>query len=293
MTTLRAKLSSFLLRFLSDNLFIRYYYWRVMKRHLNLKNPTLFTEKIQWLKLHNRKKEYSIWVDKYESKRYVSSLIGHEHIIPTLDVWNKFDEINFDELPSKFVLKTTHDSGGVVICNDKSNFNIEKAKQIINKSLSNNFYYKFREWPYKYVKPRIIAEVFMQQSNNADLIDYKFYCFNGQPLYCQVIQNRSTNETIDFFDSEWNHQEFYGLTPIAKPANTPIAKPANLKKMLDIAKCLSFGQSFLRVDLYEINEQVYFGELTFSPNAGYGVFTPNEWNLKLGNLIDLNLCNQS
>lgn len=293
MTTLRAKLSSFLLRFLSDNLFIRYYYWRVMKRHLNLKNPTFFTEKIQWLKLHNRKKEYSIWVDKYESKRYVSSLIGNEHIIPTLGVWNKFDEINFDELPSKFVLKTTHDSGGVVICNDKSNFNIEKAKQIINKSLSNNFYYKFREWPYKYVKPRIIAEVFMQQSNNADLIDYKFYCFNGQPLYCQVIQNRSTNETIDFFDSEWNHQEFYGLTPIAKPANTPIAKPANLKKMLDIAKCLSFGQSFLRVDLYEINEQVYFGELTFSPNAGYGVFTPNEWNLKLGNLIDLNLCDQS
>lgn len=286
---LRAKLLVRLLlaNTLSDKQFLCYIYKRAMHHKLNLANPVLFTEKIQWLKLYNRRPEYSVWVDKHESKEYVAAAIGKEHIIPTLGVWNSFDEIDFDALPDRFVLKTTHDSGGVVICKDKDIFDVDKARRKLNASLKNNFYKTFREWPYKNVPHRIIAEAFMQQDDKSDLTDYKFFCFNGIPKFCQVIQDRSTCETIDFFDEKWNHQEFVGLNPHVTHSQKPIAKPRRYDQMLEIAGRLSQNVPFLRVDLYEINGQVYFGELTFSPNAGFGRFEPSEWNRILGDLIEL------
>jgi len=261
---------------------------------LDLKNPKTFTEKIQWLKLNNRKPEYTTMVDKYAVKKYVADKIGDKYIIPTLGVWNTFGEIDFDSLPGQFVLKTTHGGGssGVVICRDKSSFDIKEAKQKLDRSLKTNNYWTYREWPYKNVPRRIIAEKFLEIPDKTDLTDYKFYCFDGEPRYIQVIQDRNTKETIDFFDTEWQHQEFTGLNPVGLTpgvpnAETSIVCPDNLDDMLDIARKLSKGIPFVRVDLYQTVEGVYYGEITFYPASGLGCFTPDEWNGHLGDLIKI------
>ena len=278
-------------RFFSDKFFVRNLFKLRMGYTLNLDNPQTFSEKIQWLKLYNRKPEYTKMVDKYEAKKYVASVIGEEYIIPTLGVWNKFEDIDFEKLPNQFVLKCTHDSGGLVICKDKQSLNIDLVRKKINKSLKKNYFWENREWPYKNVHPRIIAEQYMKQQGEKELIDYKFFCFNGSPLYCQVIKDRNTNETIDFYDRNWIRQNFLGLLnprrPQATHAHIEQKKPRNFKEMLDIAHKLSQDIPFLRVDLYEINDKVYWGELTFYPYSGCGIFTPLIWNKKLGDMITL------
>ena len=281
----------------SDEKYLKRLYRHQMGQELNLDNPQTFSEKLQWLKLYNRKPEYTQMVDKYEAKKYVANIIGEEYIIPTLGVWNKFDDIDFDTLPNQFVLKTTHGGGntGVVICRDKMTFDKTIAKRKLEKSLKSDIYTSFREWPYKGVNKRIIAEKYMEVSGQKDLPDYKFFCFNGTPQYCQVIRDRNSNETIDFYDMEWNHMPFVGLNPInqngvgfvAKNGITPVNKPLELDKMIAICNKLTKGIPFSRIDMYVIKNKTYFGEITFFPASGMGCFNPREWDFKLGEMIHL------
>ena len=262
-------------------------------KFVDWENPQTFTEKLQWLKIYNRKPEYTQMVDKYAVKQYVANIIGEEYIIPTLGVWDKPEDIDWDSLPNQFVLKTTHGGGsnGVWICKDKTIFDRRKCIKEIHRSLKADLYWKFREWPYKDVPKRIIAEKFMSESICKDVFpeiaDYKFFCFNGEPKYCQVIRNRSTNETIDFYDMEWNHMPFVGLNPYVTNGAVTVEKPKKLYDMISICKKLAKDIPFSRIDLYLINNEDYFGEVTFYPASGMGNFTPNEWNMKLGQLIDL------
>lgn len=253
---------------------------------LNLDSPQTFNEKLQWLKLHDYHPEYSRMVDKAEAKEYVSNIIGKEYIIPTIAVYNSAKEIEFDALPDQFVLKCTHDSGSVIVCRDKQQLNQAVIKKKISKMLNRNYFYKSREYPYKSVVPRIIAEKYLESSDGKELKDYKFYCFDGDPIYCQVISDRKSRKSIDFFDKEWHHQPFHRTKGYPFSEKMPL-RPVNHAKMLELAARLSSGHPFLRVDFYEINRQIYFGELTFFPASGMGAFSPKEWDYKFGELIHL------
>ena len=276
---------------LPDKLYLKILFRLKMGYKLNLKNPQTFSEKIQWLKLYDRKPEYTAMVDKFEAKNYVANIIGKEYIIPTLGVWEKPEDIKWDILPQKFVLKTTHGGGsnGVIICENKNAFNKAKAIEELKKSLKQNIYINFREWPYKNIQKRINAEEYIENLNengNADLADYKFFCFNGKPHFCQVISGRKSKMVIDFFDMDWNHQPFH------EPKEFPFAdilpkRPTTLNKMVELATKLSKGHAFLRVDFYEINQKIKFGELTFFPTSGMGGFSPSKWDKDLGKLIKL------
>lgn len=273
-------------RFYSDEKFLKKLFKLRMGKELNLDNPQTFSEKLQWLKLYNRKPEYTMMVDKYAVKEYVASMIGGEYIIPTLGVYNSVDEIDFNSLPNQFVLKCTHDSGGLVICKDKSKLDIKSARKKLAKSLNNNYYYQNREWPYKNTTPRIIAEQYMEDESGYELKDYKFFCFDGEPKCCQVIAGRKDVMTVDFFDKDWNHLPFHEprIYPYSREL---VSRPQSYENMWKLAQKLSANQPFLRVDFYNINGQIYFGELTFFPTSGMGGFDPEEWDYTFGNWIKL------
>lgn len=256
-----------------------------MDKKLNLDNPKTFNEKLQWLKLYDRKPEYTKMVDKYEAKKYIADLIGEEYVIPTLGVYDKFEDIDFSKLPNQFVIKCTHDSGGLVICKDKAKLNVEEAREKINKSLKRKYYKFGREWPYKNVKPRIIIEKYMEDDKTHQLIDYKIFNFNGMPKYIQLDFNRFQGHQRQMFDIDWKECEF--MFVYKNIEKTKIDKPNKLKEMIELAKILSKDIPFLRTDFYIVNEKVYIGELTFYPESGFGKFTPEEWDLKLGNMLDV------
>lgn len=272
---------------LKDDVYLKILYQKVMKKKLNLENPQTFNEKLQWLKLNEKKDIYTTMVDKYEAKKYVANLIGEEYIIPTIAVYDKFDDIDFNKLPNQFVIKCTHDSGGVVLCKDKEKFDINIAKQKIERCLKKNYFYDGREWPYKNIKPRIIIEKYMSDSKNEDLIDYKIMCFNGIPRCSFTCSNRRSKEglNVDFYDIEWNKMPFERHYKNSKDI---IKKPKNYDLMIELSKKLSKETKFLRVDFYEIEGKLYFGELTFFPGGGMEEFTPEEWDRKLGDMIDIN-----
>lgn len=279
-----------------DKLYLHLLFRCKMGYWMDFDKPKTFCEKLQWLKLYNRDPLYTTLVDKFAVKKWVADKIGEEYVIPMLGAWNNANEIDFESLPNQFVLKTTNGGGGdVVICKDKPKFDKKNAAKHLNQGLKKGIYNKLREWPYKNVPPRIIAEKYIdfeKSSNNkdsSDLIDYKFFCFNGIPKFCQVIRNRNTKETIDFYDMDWNHMPFVGLNPVAKNGLNPVAMPKNLKKMISICEKLSEEFPFIRVDLYNVDGKIYFGELTFYPASGFGVFEPDEWNYKLGDMIKI-LC---
>lgn len=279
-------------RLIPDKLFLQVKYRAQMGRWPDLKNPKTFTEKINWLKLNNRKPLYTKMVDKYEVKTLVALHIGSDHIVPTLGIWERPEHIEWDSLPNQFVLKTTHGGGsnGVIVCTDKNKLNKGQTIAKLNKALRSDIYLYYREWPYKNVPRRIIAETFMKDDKaplGSSLSDYKFYCFNGDPKYCQVIRDRNTKETIDFYDINWIHQEFVGLNPVARNGLTPVPSPKQLDNMIKICKILAMNIPFVRIDLYVVNNKIYFGEITFYPASGFGVFTPSEWDTKLGKLIEL------
>lgn len=272
-----------------DKLYLRLQFRLRMGYSLNLDNPKTLSEKVQWLKLHDRNPEYTNLVDKYEVKSIVAQKIGGDHIIQTLWIWDKPEDINFDCLPKQFVLKTTHGGGnsGVIICKDKDKLDNLATVKKLRISLKQDIFNDFREWPYKNVHKRIIAEQFMSQDDGSPLIDYKFFCFNGKPLYVYVSQNilGQKRQLSCFLTMDWQ------LVPFKKRdeeyATLVPNKPASFDEMSNLATKLCKDIPFVRVDMYEINKQVYFSELTFYPSSGMQPFEPIEWNYRLGEMLTL------
>ena len=278
--------------FCSDEYYLRTQFLHKTGFRLDLEKPKTFNEKLQWLKIHYREDNLTMMVDKYAVKEYVAEKIGDKYIIPTIGVWENAEDIDFSLLPDKFVLKCTHDSGGLVVCNDKSKLNFSKTKKWLNRRLKRNFYEYKKEWPYKNVKARIIAEKFMEDDSviNANgLTDYKFFCFNGVVDCVMVCIDRGINDTkFYFFDENWNLLKL-NKRGIEAPSGFTLPKPACIKEMFEIAALLSKGIPFARVDLYCINEQPYFGEITFFPKSGYDANLLEETDNYLGNKIDLSI----
>ena len=266
--------------------FLRRKYRLVMGRELDLDQPTTYTEKLQWLKLYDHRPEYTTMVDKYEVKEYVAHRIGGEYVIPLLGVWERVEDIDFDSLPQRFVLKTTHDSGGIVVCRDKASLDIPAARKKLRYFLRRNYYDCNREWPYKNVKPRVIAEAYMEDSRQGELRDYKFFTFGGEPkvLYIAQGRGRGAPTVADFFDMDFNHLPFtidHDMAPELPE------KPENFELMKELAAKLSQGTPQLRVDFYEVDGKVYFGEMTFFHCSGMAPFHPEEWDGRFGAWVTL------
>jgi len=271
---------------LPDALFLKIEYWLKTGKKLNLKNPVLFNEKIQWLKLNDRRPEYPSLADKYEVRDYVAKTIGEKYLIPLYGVWDTFDEIPFDKLPDQFVLKCTHDSGSVVICKDKQSLDMAKTRKHFKRRLARNWYWRSRQWVYKDIKPRIIAEKLLVEENNAKLNDYKIFCFNGEPKINCVKFYGSDGCKVNFYSPKWEYQPFTVMACQTDP-NAPLEKSESLNLMVDLARKLSAQKTHVRVDFYYINKAVYFGELTFYHAEGLLGFDPPEWNKTFGDWMKL------
>ncbi|PID86229.1 glycosyl transferase [Candidatus Gracilibacteria bacterium] len=271
---------------IDDELYLKILFYLRNGYKLDFNNPRTYNEKLQWLKLYDEKaKKSSYLVDKYLVKDYVAKKIGEEHIIPTLGVWDNVNDIDFNNLPNQFVLKCTHDSGGLVICTDKSELDIEKSKNILKKSLKRSFYHFFREYVYKGVKPRIIAEKYMIDEVDKELRDYKIFCFNGKPKIFMIASGRQEGKnTTTFFDENFNKLNF---TIGYSNAEYDYEKPKNFDKMMNLALQLSEGFMHVRVDFYSVDGQVYFGEMTFYHQAGLVPIKPIEWDYKMGEMLKL------
>lgn len=275
-----------LFSFLSDEKYLKLLYRMHIGKKLNLSNPQTFNEKLQWLKLNNQKDEYTMMVDKYLVREYIKRTIGEEYLIPLIGVWDKPEEIDFDSLPSRFVLKCNHNSGtGMCICKDKRKLDYEKVKSDLKKGLAENYDKYNREWPYKNVRRKIICEEYMEDENG-ELKDYKFMAFNGEVKCSFVGSDRFSPEGlhITFYDNDWNIMPFERHYPCS---NSPLPCPECFEEMKKLAAKLSKNIPFIRVDFYEIQGKVYFGELTFFPGSGFEEFTPNSWDYELGSWIDL------
>lgn len=272
---------------LSDEAFLKKKFRIMVGEPLNLEDPQTFNEKLQWLKLYNRRPEYSRMVDKYEVKEYVAQQIGAEYIIPNLGVWDRFEDIDFDALPDRFVLKCTHDSGGLVICKDKSKLDREAARIKLERSLATNFYLLGREWPYKNVKPRIMAEAYMEDTTLGELRDYKFFTFGGKCKALYIVSSRyeeGVEIRFNFFDSQFNPLDIFNDHP---NASKPIEKPQCYDLMVELAEKLAQGIPHVRVDFYEVDGKVYFGEMTFFHNSGFSHFQPEKWEYTFGSWLEL------
>ncbi len=250
----------------------------------DLDHPKTFNEKLQWLKLNDRNPYYTKLVDKYAVKEYVSNLIGEEYVIPTLGVWDDFEQIDFESLPDQFVLKCTHDSGSSIVCQDKKCFDYKKAREKLNKCLDRNFYYTGREWPYKDVKPQILCEKYIGGQQSEELLDYKIMCFNGCAKCSFICSDRGNELKVNFYDREWNPMPFWRHY---KKADREFPKPSKYENMIALAERLSGGLKFVRVDFYNIEGVIYFGELTLYPGNGFEEFHPVEWDEILGNWMEL------
>lgn len=250
---------------------------------LDLEDPKTFNEKMQWLKLYDRKKIYSKMADKYEAKRIVEKEVGAKYVIPTIGVYNKFDEINFNKLPKRFVIKCTHDSGGVVICLDKNSFDVAAAKKKLEKKMKKNYFYDKREWPYKNVRPRILVEEYVKDDLTEDLRDYKFMCFNGEPKYVYITV-KNDNIFENYYDMDF---KVVGINHGFPRSCVEFKKPKLFNEMKDVARRLSRDTPFLRVDLHYVNDKILFGEMTFYDWAGFRPFVSENIDRELGDCIDL------
>lgn len=273
------------LKWLPDELFLKIMFRLKIGFWPNLKNPKTFNEKIQWLKLHDRNPLYTRLVDKYEVRQYVKDTIGEEYLIPLLGVWDNFDDIDFGTLPNQFVLKCTHDSGGLVICKDKSKLNVTAAKKKIIACMKRNYYWPLREWPYKNVKPRLIAEKYLEDEPSNSLNDYKIFCFNGSAKVWLLIRGRSSGDIRgDYYDFDGNRLPFKQEYPNSDSVRSMTPE---IKQMKVLAEKLTQGMKHCRADFYLVDGKIYFGELTFFDSSGLDRYEPAEWDLKFGNLIDL------
>ena len=275
-----------------DKAYLSIMYRAHLGKKLNWKNPKTYNEKLQWLKVNDRNPIYCTMVDKYEAKQYAADRIGCDYIVPLLGgPWETFDEIDFDSLPNQFVLKTTHDCGGVLICKDKTTFDVPSAKLFIQKHLQRNYYLHCREWPYKNIKPRIFAEQYLSDLDTNELRDYKFFCFNGLPQLMFIASERQSTEQetkFDFYDMAFNHLPIINGHPNSSQS---IEKPANFERMKELAAILSECIPHVRVDFYESNGHLYLGELTFSHWGGMVPFEPAEWDEIIGSWLELPIKN--
>ena len=283
---LRIQLLARLAPLFSDNTFLKLLFPMKVGYQLDLANPRSFNEKLQWLKLYYHPKQCVKMVDKLEVKDLVASIIGEQHIIPTISVFEKAEDVDFNQLPEKFVLKCTHDSGGVVVCKDKYHLDKRAAISKLKKGLKRNYFYQNREWPYRYITPRIIAEQYMEDESG-ELRDYKFFCFDGEPKVMFVATdrfNRSEETKFDFYDMEFHHLPFTNGHP---NSSKRLEKPKGFEEMKELASELSQGFPHVRIDLYDIDGEVYFGEMTFFHWSGMKPFDPVEWDYYLGSMIHL------
>lgn len=266
---------------LPDKIYIQLKYFYIFKRALNLNNPRTFNEKLQWLKLYDRKMIYTSFVDKIMVKEHVKNKLGEEVIIPTLFTYDDVDDIDLNALPSQFVVKTNHDSGSVILCKDKSNFDIESAKRKLRKALKRDYSIHSREWPYKNISRKILVEKYLMD----ELIDYKVFCFNGEPKFIQLDYDRFSNHGRTIYDIDWN------ILPVTyrykSDENRYFKRPEELSKILNYSRELSKSIPFVRVDFYIIKNQVYFGEMTLYPLSGFGKFNPEIYDLKFGEFLNL------
>ncbi|MDY0402706.1 ATP-grasp fold amidoligase family protein [Sulfurovum sp.] len=270
---------------LTDQEYIQKRYKECLQRNVNLKNPTLFTEKIQWLKLNDRNDLYTKCADKYLVRNYVEEKIGSQYLIPLVSMTEDFNDVNQDKLPDyPVIIKTTHDSGGTFIVNDKKTFDFKRLQGELSQRLKNNFYYLNREWEYKNIKPRIIVEKLLKDdSGNKQLNDYKIYCFHGKPMFIQTIFDRGVETKEDWYDRNWKLLDVYYFSPLKKH----VEKPQVLEELLSVAEKLSQDFPYVRVDLYVVNNQIYFGELTFRPYGGFMKFVPESFDVELGQHLNI------
>ena len=272
----------------SDEKYLKILYHLFYGEKLHLNNPFKYSEKMQWLKLYYRRPIFTKMVDKYEVKRIVSEAIGAEYVIPCYGIWDSFDEIDFDKLPKQFCLKCTHDSGSFVICKDKATFDKAAAKERLERNRNKNFFYEFREWPYKDVKPRILAEKYEPSLGKIDSVEYKLTCCDGEVktiTVCGGVPHADFSlRSNDNFSKDWTRQDWYAYY---KPKGGEIKKPSQMDKIVELSETLSAGIPYVRVDWYIIDEKPYFGEFTFYTWAGFLRFTPQEWDSKMGEWIKL------
>ena len=273
-------------KFIPDKTYLKMKFYLRIGHKLNLKNPLTFNEKLQWLKLYDRNPRYTNLVDKFEVRKYIEKTIGSDYLIPLLGVYESFEEIDFDKLPEQFVLKPTHTSGDVFICTDKTKINHSELKSEINRWMKREYFWIHREWPYKNVVPKIICEKYMVDESGTGLKDYKFFCFDGTPKAMFVATNRGIDTRFDFFDLDFNHLPFMQHY---KNNGQKLNKPVGFEEMIDLAQALSQDIPHVRVDFYNINGKIYFGELTFYHFSGFEKFEPAEYDLKFGSYLKLPL----
>lgn len=275
------------LNWVPDSLYLKVLYRVIMGRKLNLRNPREYNEKLQWLKLNDRKPEYSTMVDKYEVRGYIEDLLGDKYLIPCLGIYDSVDDIDIDALPDRFVLKCTHDSGSVEICKDKSSFDIEGARHRLSQAMKRNYYATYREWPYKYVKPRIIAEGYLE-GDGGDLKDYKVMCFNGEAKIIEVHENRFVEgkvHTQTFYDREWNIVPLTQVETVT--VDRPSERPRQLEEILRLSELIAKNMYHARIDWYIEGDKIYFGEITFFDGSGFESFSTPEMERMLGDMIKL------
>ena len=275
------------LNWVPDSLYLKVLYRVIMGRKLNLRNPKEYNEKLQWLKLNDRKPEYSTMVDKYEVRGYIEDLLGDKYLIPCLGIYDSVDDIDIDALPDRFVLKCTHDSGSVEICKDKSSFDIEGARHRLSQAMKRNYYATYREWPYKYVKPRIIAEGYLE-GDGGDLKDYKVMCFNGEAKIIEVHENRFVEgkvHTQTFYDREWNIVPLTQVETVT--VDRPGERPRQLDEILRLSELIAKDMYHARIDWYIEGDKIYFGEITFFDGSGFESFSTPEMERMLGDMIKL------
>lgn len=276
-----------MLNWLPDKIFLKAAFLARFGRKLDLNNPKTFNEKMQWMKLYNRKPEYTMMVDKYKVRNYIAEQLGEEYLIPLLGVWDNPDEIDFDTLPNQFVLKCNHNSGlGMCICKDKSKLDIQSVKEELRKGLAQDYYLTGREWPYKNVPRKIICEKYMTDETKGDLKDYKFYCFNGKVKMLGIYSDRNKKcpTKADYFDE--NYQWIDMIWGYDRAEKKP-EKPAKFMEMIEVSEKLSTGLTAVRVDLYQCGEKIYFGEMTFFDGSGFEAIEPIEWDYEMGSWIKL------
>lgn len=275
------------LYWMPDKMNIKMMFRIYLGKRLNLKEPRTFNEKLQWIKLYDRNPQYTVMVDKYAVRQYVSDIIGSDYLIPLLGVWDKADDVSFEELPDRFVLKSNHDSGSVVVCKNKNDLDKRKTIEFFTRSLKHSGCYHGREWPYKNVPRKIIAEQYMEDNVTHELRDYKFHCFDGEPKFILVCTGRKSKEGLreDFFDIDWNHLDVQ--RPEHGNASFSIPRPNQLDQMIELSKKLSQNITFSRIDFYLVNGKIYFGEITLFPTSGYTAFVPENYDAMFGSWIHL------